>query len=75
VHKAPAHSLGLKHDYVHSKILADNNIKPESFQRRIDLDAEWKKVAEGIRQHLSTVVSQRTNSSDKLVTTKNFMTR
>jgi hypothetical protein len=24
---------------------------------------------------LSTVVSQRTNSSDKLVTTKNFMTR
>lgn len=50
VHKAPAQSLGLKNDYVHSKILADNNIRPESVQRRLDLDAAWNECAEEIRR-------------------------
>jgi hypothetical protein len=43
-HKQLSRSLGVHYDYVHSKILADNNIKPESIQRRIDLDTAWNDV-------------------------------
>ncbi|KAG7349527.1 hypothetical protein IV203_012124 [Nitzschia inconspicua] len=53
VHKAPAHSLGLQNDYVHSKILADNNIRPDSVQRRIDLDKSWHQCADMIREQFS----------------------
>ncbi|CAB9523358.1 expressed unknown protein [Seminavis robusta] len=49
IHKAPAYSLGLRDDYVHTKILADNNIRPESVQRRIDLDQAWKETSDKIR--------------------------
>jgi hypothetical protein len=50
-HKTPAKSLELRNDYVHSKILADNNIRPESVQRRIDLDAAWEVCAREIREN------------------------
>lgn len=43
-HKQLCYSLGVQHDYVHSKILADNNSKLESIQRRIDLDTAWAKL-------------------------------
>jgi len=58
VHKAPAQSLGLENDHVHSKILADNNIRPESVQRRLDLDAAWGKCAEEIRKEFLKQGSQ-----------------
>ena len=48
-HKTLAHSMGLANDYVHSKILADNNIRPESVQRRMDLDKAWDELATSIR--------------------------
>ena len=44
-----ANALGVGDDYVHSKILADNNIKPESIQRRLDLDQAWQNVQKKIR--------------------------
>lgn len=50
-HKTLAHSMGLGNDYVHSKILADNNIRPESVQRRMELDEAWKKLSERIKSH------------------------
>jgi hypothetical protein len=34
-------SMGVFHDYVHSKILADNNIKPKSIELRLELDRQW----------------------------------
>ena len=49
-HKGVAYGLGLKDDYIHSKILADNNIKPECIIRRIELDNEWTKVIKLIQK-------------------------
>mmetsp|Transcript_20155 Transcript_20155/g.35498 ORF Transcript_20155/g.35498 Transcript_20155/m.35498 type:complete len:196 (+) Transcript_20155:97-684(+) len=54
-HRHVANSLGLGHDYVHSKILADNNIKPESVQRRIDLDRAWEQVQREIQTEYAKV--------------------
>jgi hypothetical protein len=48
-HGAAARTLGVHHDYVHSKILADNNIKPESIERRLKLDKAWEELKEAIR--------------------------
>lgn len=48
-HNELATSLGLQNDYVHSKILADNNIKPESIERRIKLDKQWDQLKLQIR--------------------------
>jgi hypothetical protein len=48
-HKTLTDSLGFSDDYVHSKILADNNIKPESIERRLALDRQWSKLQEEIR--------------------------
>lgn len=44
-HGELSRTLGVHRDYVHSKILADNNIRPESVERRLELDAAW----EGLR--------------------------
>ena len=52
-HKGVAYGLGLKDDYIHSKILADNNIKPECIIRRIELDQEWTKVIKLIQESYS----------------------
>ena len=49
-HKGTAYALGLKDDYIHSKILADNNIKPDSIVRRIELDKAWKEFQHEIQQ-------------------------
>ena len=49
-HKGTAYALGLRDDYVHSKILADNNIKPDSVVRRIELDKAWKEFRHEIQQ-------------------------
>lgn len=43
-HRDLSRTLGVHNDYVHSKILADNNIKPESLERRLALDAAWEKL-------------------------------
>eukprot|EP00567_Pseudictyota_dubia_P016393 CAMPEP_0197444968 /NCGR_PEP_ID=MMETSP1175-20131217/10299_1 /TAXON_ID=1003142 /ORGANISM="Triceratium dubium, Strain CCMP147" /LENGTH=197 /DNA_ID=CAMNT_0042975847 /DNA_START=36 /DNA_END=629 /DNA_ORIENTATION=+ len=48
-HRHVANSLGVGADYVHSKILADNNIKPESVQRRLDLERAWDGLKAEIR--------------------------
>ena len=48
-HKVLAHSLGVGRDYVHSKILSDNNFKPESVQRRLDLEEKWDIVKKAIQ--------------------------
>jgi len=48
-HKDASRTLGVYHDYVHSKILADNNIKPESVERRQALDSAWEKLKREIR--------------------------
>ena len=49
-HRHVANSLGLSNDYIHSKILKDNNIKPESIQRRIDMDESWNELQHVIQQ-------------------------
>lgn len=49
-HQDLSRTLGVHHDYVHSKIMADNNIKPESLQRRIDMDAAWDKLKVEIQE-------------------------
>ena len=43
-------TLGVHLDYIHSKILADNKIKPESVERRIALDEDWTKLKEEIQR-------------------------
>jgi hypothetical protein len=48
-HKVLAASWGVGADYIHGKILADNNIKPESVQRRLDMDDAWTMLKERIR--------------------------
>lgn len=50
-HKELSNSLGVGHDYIHSKMLADNNIRPESIERRIRLDKEWELLQLDIKQH------------------------
>lgn len=42
-------SLGIFHDYVHSKILADNNIKPKSIELRLQLDQQWEHLQRQIQ--------------------------
>lgn len=49
-HRSMAKALGVGQDYIHSKILADNNFKPESVERRIELDSSWKKVQGDIQE-------------------------
>lgn len=44
LHQSIAHSMGLKNDYTHSKILKDNNFIPESIQRRSMLDESWSNL-------------------------------
>jgi hypothetical protein len=48
-HQHLSRTLGVQDDYIHSKILADNNIKPLSVQRRIELDSAWEKVKMDVR--------------------------
>jgi hypothetical protein len=42
-------SLGVFHDYVHSKILADHNIKPKSIELRLQLDRQWDVIKQQIQ--------------------------
>merc|ERR1712107_316381 len=49
-HKYAATSFGVGADYLQSKILADNNIKPPSIERRIELDKRWEKLQVEIRK-------------------------
>lgn len=49
-HKYAATTFGVGADYVQSKILADNNIKPPSIERRIELDKRWAKLKAEIRR-------------------------
>lgn len=49
-HGSAAKTLGVHHDYVHSKILADNNIKPESIERRLKMDKTWEDLKHLIRR-------------------------
>ena len=49
-HAHASRTFGVGADYLHSKILADNNIKPESVQRRIELDSEWMKLKTVIQE-------------------------
>ena len=49
-HKYLSRSLGVHDDYIHSKILADNNVRPDSLQRRIELDCSWDKLKLQIRE-------------------------
>ncbi|KAL3795901.1 hypothetical protein HJC23_002172 [Cyclotella cryptica] len=49
-HGSAAKTLGVHHDYVHSKILADNNIRPESVERRLQLDKAWEDLKQLIRR-------------------------
>ena len=48
----------MHHDYVHSKILADNNIKPESVERQLALDDAWEKLREKIQQAYHNTISE-----------------
>jgi hypothetical protein len=61
-HKTLAHSMGLANDYVHSKILADNNIRPESVQRRMDLDKAWDELATSMRNRYADVRRSQTGA-------------
>lgn len=49
-HRELANSWGVGADYTHSKILADNNIKPESIERRLKLDRQWNELKIRIQQ-------------------------
>merc|ERR1712125_112019 len=49
-HKYAATTFGVGGDYLHSKILADNNIKPPSIERRIELDKRWATLQVEIRK-------------------------
>lgn len=49
-HEGLSRTLGVHGDYVHSKILADNNLRPESVERRLALDAAWDELREGMRR-------------------------
>eukprot|EP00977_Amphora_coffeiformis_P021775 scaffold9895_cov156-Amphora_coffeaeformis.AAC.1 len=62
-HMHVANALGVGHDYVHSKILADNNIKPESIQRRIDLDRNWQTLRGELQNAYHAANQKRTQLS------------
>jgi len=49
-HKDLSRTLGVYHEYIHSKILANNNIKPESLDRRLELDSAWAQLKAEIQQ-------------------------
>ena len=49
-HQQVASALGVGNDYTHSKILSDNNIKPESIERRLEMDRQWEDLQQAIRQ-------------------------
>mmetsp|Transcript_32377 Transcript_32377/g.78687 ORF Transcript_32377/g.78687 Transcript_32377/m.78687 type:complete len:185 (-) Transcript_32377:1707-2261(-) len=49
-HQKVASALGVGDDYIHSKILSDNNFKPESIERRLDLDKKWEELQYAIRK-------------------------
>merc|ERR1712113_207160 len=49
-HRYAATSFGVGADYIQSKIMADNNIKPPSVERRIALDKRWAKLKVEIRK-------------------------
>lgn len=66
-HKDLSRTLGVHHDYVHSKILADNNIKPESVERRLALDAAWKKLKEEIHAEYHDMDSNTQTSVNDFV--------
>ena len=36
--------FGVRQDNVHSKIVNDNNFRPESIERRMELDEKWKQL-------------------------------
>jgi len=40
-HQHLSRSLGVYDDYIHSKILSDNNILPKSLELRLQLDKQW----------------------------------
>lgn len=44
-----ANALGVGNDFVHAKILADNNFKPRSIQLRLELDQKWDELQNVIR--------------------------
>lgn len=56
-HRYAANALGVGADYVHSKILADNNIKPASIERRLDLDKNWEQLQREIQLDFEKVGS------------------
>ena len=49
-----ANALGVGNDYIHSKILADNNFKPESVERRIAMDKQWEELQLTIQKDYET---------------------
>jgi len=61
-HKYAATSFGAGADYLQSKILADNNIKPPSIERRIELDECWEKLKIEIRKAYSKEYSKESSS-------------
>ena len=62
-HKYAATSFGAGADYLQSKILADNNIKPPSIERRIELDECWEKLQVEIRKAYSKEYSKESPSA------------
>jgi hypothetical protein len=60
-HKDDANSLCIGNDYTHSKILADNNIKPESIKRPIKMDKDWEQLKQKIQQ------AYYENNNDKIL--------
>lgn len=49
-HRQVANALGVGDDYVHSKILSDNNFKPESIERRLEMDQKWEDLQQAIQE-------------------------
>lgn len=65
-HKPLVHSLGLQDDYIHSKILKDNNIRPDSIQRRIDLDRAWEKLKVEIQNDFQKEQGKASTNEDSV---------
>ena len=61
-HKTLANSLGVGHDYIHSKILADNNIRPLSVERRKQLDIKWGALQESIQARFRETTANNNDS-------------
>ena len=62
-HAGLASSLGLKDDYVHGKILKDNNILPKSVECRRRLDRAWAAVQQRIRSAAAEFDDRPTNKT------------